>query len=70
LWIIDYIKKKSSLTNEAPRTKATSKEEIYNLPWQAIGIMNEKLDRLTNLSQNLENKLNGILKRWLNMKIY
>jgi len=32
-------------------------------------IQNEKLDKLTNVTQNLENKLNGIQKRWFNMKI-
>jgi len=33
--------KPSSLTNEAPWTKATSKEEICNLLWQAIRNMKE-----------------------------
>jgi len=59
---------KSKLTNEAPWTKTIPKEEIFNLLWQAILNMNEKMDKLTDLTQNLENKLNGIQKRWLNME--
>jgi len=46
--------KKSSLANEAPWTKATANKEIYNLLWQAIRNTIEKLDKLTNLTQNLQ----------------
>jgi len=59
--------------NEAPWTKSTSKEEIFNQLCQAIrnmnekvdkltNIQNEKLDKLTNITQNLESKLNGMQK--------
>ena len=62
--------------NQATWGKSSSKEEKFNQLWQGIKelkeimlIQNEKLDKLTNITQNLENKLNGIQKRWLNMKI-
>jgi len=47
--------KKSNIKNEATWAKSTSKEEIFNQLWQAIRNMNEKLDKLTNLTQNLGN---------------
>jgi len=47
--------------------KSSSKEEKFSQLWQGIKelketmlIQNEKLDKLTNITQNLENKLNGI----------
>jgi len=40
--------------------KKTSIKEIFNQLWQTIRNMNEKLDKLTDLPQNLENKLNGL----------
>jgi len=57
--------------NEATWGKSSSKEEkIFNKLWQGIQqlketmlIQNEKLDKLTNITQNLENKLNGIQKK-------
>jgi len=65
------------MVNQATWGKSSSKEEKkFNQLWQGIQqlretmlIQNEKLDKLTNITQNLENKLNGIQKRWLNMKI-
>ena len=50
---------------------SSSKEEKkFNQLWQGIKqlketmlIQNEKLDKLTNITQNLENKLNGIQKK-------
>jgi len=36
---------------------------------ETMVIQNKKLDKLTNITQNLENKLNGIQKKMLNMKI-
>ena len=65
------------MMNEATWRKSSSKEEKkFNQLWQGIQqlketilIQNEKLDKLTNITQNLENKLNGTQKRWLNMKI-
>ena len=63
--------------NQATLGKPSSKEEkkFYQV-WQGTQqlkermlIQSEKLDKLTNITQNLENKLNGIQKRWLNMKI-
>jgi len=57
---------------EAAWTKTSSKEEIFTQLCQALrhrkevvkltNIQNEKLDKLTNITQNLENKLNGIQK--------
>jgi len=45
------------------------KKKKFNHLWQGIQqlkeamiIQNEKLDKLTNITQNLENKLNGIKK--------
>ena len=75
LLILDL--KKPSMVNQATWGKSSSKEEKkFNQLWQGIQqlretmlIQNEKLDKLTNITQNLENKLNGIQKRWLNMKI-
>jgi len=66
--------------NEAEWTKSTSKEEIFTQLCQDLrhikeemvkltNIQNKKLDKLTNITQNLENKLNGMQKRWLSMKI-
>jgi len=63
--------KKSNIMNEAAWTKSTSKEEIFNPICHAIrnmngevvkltSIQNVKLDKLTTITQNLENKLNGI----------
>jgi len=51
--------------------KSSSKEEKrFNQLWQDIQqlketmlIQNEKLDKLSNITQNLENKLNGIQKK-------
>jgi len=60
---------KSSIINEAIWAKTTAEEKIFSQLWQAIRSMNEKLGKLINITQNLENKLNGIQKRWLNMKI-
>jgi len=65
------------MMNEATWGKSSSKEETkFNQLWQGIQqlketmlIQKEKLDKLTNITQNLENKPNGIKKRWLNMKI-
>ena len=48
--------------NEATWTKSTSNEEIFIQLWQTIRNTNVKLDKLTDLIQNLENKLNGIQK--------
>jgi len=61
--------KKSNIMNEAAWTKSTSKEEIFTQLCQALRHINEDVVKLTNITQNLENKLNGIQKRWLNMKI-
>jgi len=51
------------------------KKKLYQL-WQGIKqlketmlIQNEKLDKQTNITQNLENNLNVMQKRWLIMKI-
>ena len=55
--------------NEAAWTKLTSKEEIFNQLCQALRDINEEVVKLTTIKQNLENKLNAIQKRWLNMKI-
>jgi len=57
--------------NKATWGKATSNEEKkFNQLWQGIKqlketmlIQNEKLDKLTNITQNLENKPNGIQKK-------
>jgi len=65
------------MMNEATWGKSSSKEKKnFNHFWQGIQqlketmlIQNEKLDKLTNITQNLENKLNGIKKRWLKMNI-
>ena len=59
------------MMNEAPWGKSSSKEEKkFNQLWQGIKqlketmlIQNEKLDKLTNITQNLENKPNGIQKK-------
>ena len=59
--------------NEATWAKSSSKEEKSNQLWEGIkelketmlkltNIQNEKLDKLINITQNLENKLNGIQK--------
>jgi len=57
------------------KIKFKKKKKINQL-WQGTQqlketmlIQNEKLDKQTNITQNLENKLNGIQKRWLNIKI-
>jgi len=46
------------------------KKKKFNQLWQGIQqlketmlIQNEKLDKITNITQNLENKLNGIQKK-------
>jgi len=60
--------------NEAAWAKSSSKEEKFNQLWKGIkelketilkliNIQNKKLDKLTNITQNLENKLNGIQKK-------
>jgi len=57
--------------NQATWGKPSSKEEKkFNQFWQGIQqlketmlIHNEKLDKLTNITQNLENKLHGIRKK-------
>jgi len=65
--------KKSNIMNEAAWTKSTLKEKIFTQLCQAPGhikeevvkltnIQNEKQDKLTKITQNLENKLNGIKK--------
>jgi len=54
--------KKSNIMNKAAWTKSTSKEEIFNQLSQVTRNVNEKVDKLTNITQNLENKLNGIQK--------
>jgi len=59
------------MLNEATWGKSSSKEEKkFNQLWQGIQqlkkimlIQNEKLNKLTNITQNLENKLNGIQKK-------
>ena len=59
------------MMNEATWGKSISKEEQkFNQLWQGIQqlketmlIQIEKLDKLTNITQNLENKLNGIQKK-------
>jgi len=63
------------MMKEATWGKSSSKEKKFNQLWQGIKqlkkimlIQNEKLDKQTNITQNLENKLNGIQKIWLNMK--
>ena len=43
--------------------KTNFKEEIFNQPCQAITNMNEEVVKLTNITQNLENKLAGIRKK-------
>jgi len=58
------------MMNQATWGKSSSrKEKKFNQLWQGIQqfketmlIQNEKLDKLTNITQNLENKLNGIQK--------
>ena len=55
---------------------SSSKEEKkFNQLWQGIKqlketmlIQNKKLDKLTNITQNLENKLNGIQKKMVDHK--
>jgi len=58
------------MMNEATWGKSSSKEKKFNQLWQGIQqlkeamlIQNEKLDKLTNITSNLENKLNGIQKK-------
>jgi len=58
------------MMNEATWGKSSSKEKKFNKLWQGIQqleetmlIQNQKLDKLTNITQNLENKLNGIQKK-------
>jgi len=66
--------KKSSIVNEATRVKSNSKDENVNQLWQGIkelketlhkltNTQNEKLDKVTNITQNPENKLHGIQKK-------
>jgi len=60
--------------NEAARATSSSKEDKFNQLWKGIKELretmlklindqNEKLGKLTNITQNLENKLNGIQKK-------
>ena len=57
--------------NEPTWGKSSSKKEKkFNQLWQGIQqlkktmlFQNEKLDKLTNITQNLENKLNGMQKK-------
>jgi len=51
--------------NEAAWKKSTPKGGIVNQLWQAIINMNEKLDKLANITQNLEIKLNGTQKEMI-----
>jgi len=64
---------KRSNMNEAAWVKSISKEENSKQLWQGIKELKEtlnkltniqyvKLDKLINITQNLENKLNGIQK--------
>jgi len=55
--------KKSNIMNEAAWTKSTSKEEIFTQLCQALRHINEEVVKLTIITQNLENKLNGIEKK-------
>ena len=65
--------------NEGKWAKSSSKEEKLNQLWQGMkelketmlksnNIQNEKLDKLTNITKNLENKLNGIQKKMVECK--
>jgi len=52
------------------RMSSSKKKKKFNQLWHGIKqlketmlIQNEKLDKLTNITQNLENKLNGIQKK-------
>jgi len=60
----NHVQKKKNSINSGKESR-NSKEIVLKL----TNVQNEKLDKLTNITQNLENKLNGIQKRWLNMKI-
>jgi len=59
------------MMNEPTWGKSSSKKEKkFNQLWQGIQqlkktmlFQNEKLDKLTNITQNLENKLNGMQKK-------
>jgi len=58
------------MMDEATWGKSSSKEEKFNQLWQGIKelkekmlIQNEKLDKLTNITQNLEHKRNGIQQK-------
>jgi len=73
-WAKSSSTKKSSIMNEGKWAKSSSKEEKLNQLWQGMkelketmlksnNIQNEKLDKLTNITKNLENKLNGIQKK-------
>jgi len=57
---IQTLYEKPSIINEATWTKSTPKKEIFNQLWQAIKNINEKLDKLTDFTLNLESMLNGI----------
>ena len=55
---------------EATWGKSSSKEKKFNQLWQGIKelketmlIQNKKLDKLTNITHNVENKLNGIQQK-------
>jgi len=72
-WIIDHMKK-SNIMNEALWVKSNSKEENFNQLRKGIkelketlhkqtNIQNEKLYKLSNITQYLENKLNVIRKK-------
>ena len=58
------------MINEATWSKSSSKDEKFNQLWKGINemketilIQNGKLDKLTKITQNLENKLNGIKQK-------
>ena len=63
------------MTNEATWKTSSSKEEKLKQLWDGIKqlketilIQNGKLDKLTNITQNLEDKLKEYNNRWFNMK--
>jgi len=71
--------KKTNIVNEAAWTKSTSKEGIFAQLCQNLrhikgemvmltNIQNERQDKLTNITQNLENKLHGIQKKMVEHK--
>jgi len=54
--------KKSNIINEDAWIKSNSKEENFNELRQSIRELKENLEKLTNVTQNPENKLNRIQK--------